>query len=203
MKKFLPWLIPITLLLAAVPVLLMSESAGVAKAVGIIMVALTTIALRFWLYNAGKLRKHSNRVLFTVNERYILESLWPYYKVMPKSQKLVLEERAGLLLAGLSFDNFDHSEPSGDSCLVFSMVLAALIPEGTFRHPEHKVVVFRKGVAEMAVQDIAAGSNEVKSTVLFVDDQELKQVLETSVGGKLSEAMQPATLRKLQEFYVS
>lgn len=193
MKKFLPWLIPITLLLAAVPVLLMSESAGVAKAVGIIMVALTTIALRFWLYNAGKLRKHANRVLFTVNERFFIESVWPYYKVMPKSEKNILEERAGLLLAGLSFDNFDHTEAAAESCLMLSVVLATIIPEGVFRHPENKVVVFRKGPSEIIAQE--------KNHILFVDEEELRAALLSSYDGNVHALLAPEAHEKLRQFY--
>lgn len=55
MKRFLPWLLPIAILLIGVPALLMLKVVAFAKIAGVIMVVLTTVAIRFWLYNANKL----------------------------------------------------------------------------------------------------------------------------------------------------
>ncbi|MES2557959.1 MAG: hypothetical protein V4604_17520 [Bacteroidota bacterium] len=170
MKRFIPWLLPITILLIGVPVLLMLEVVAFAKIAGIIMVILTTVAIRFWLHNANKLRTKGSKVKFTINERYFLNEYFPLYKSLPAKDRNALEEKAGLLLAEISFDRFDRKDAGKDECLAFAMLLAVTIYEQPYKSALGKVVVFKEETtAEIQFQG--------EQPVLFVSESELKDKL--------------------------
>lgn len=194
MKRFLPWLVPIVVLLAAIPVLLIGNMAVGAKIAGVVMVVLTTVAVRFWLYNAGKLRTRSGKVKFTVNERYFLNEAFPLYNRLPAGEKSDLEERAGMLLAEIAFDRFDGKDVGKEECLAFAVVLAVVVSGQSYRSCQKKIVVFREDAApELNFQG--------ESPVLFISETRLKQLLGT-IHSSDSVGRLPAETREiLQRFY--
>lgn len=166
MKRFIPWLLPILVLLIGVPVLLMVKVVAFAKVAGIIMVVLTTVAIRFWLHNANKLRTKGAKVKFTINERYFLNEHFPLYKSLSAKERNALEEKAGLLLAEISFDRFDRKDAGKDECLAFAILLALVTGELPYKSALGKIVVFKEdAAAEIQFQD--------KQPVLFVSESEL------------------------------
>ena len=170
MKRFIPWLLPILILLIGVPVLLMVEVVAFAKIAGIIMVVLTTVAIRFWLHNANKLRMKGAMVKFTINERHFLNEHFPLYKSLSAKDRNILEEKAGLLLAEISFDRFDRKDAGKDECLAFAMLLAVFIKGQPYKSAIRKIVVFKEDtLAEIAFQG--------EQPVLFVSESELKKML--------------------------
>lgn len=142
MKKFLPWLLPMIVLLGSVPVLLIYNVSTTARIAGIILVVLVSIALRFWLYNAGKLKKGKGRVRITINERHTILDYYPTYNRLSAARRKSLEERMGLLLAELSFDKSDHADVSREECILFVLALALLSEKKPYRNAVNKVVVF-------------------------------------------------------------
>ncbi len=170
MKRFILWLVPILLLLIGVPVLLMVEVVAFAKIAGIIMVVLTTVAIRFWLHNANKLRTKGAKVKFTINERYFLNEHFPLYKSLSAKDRNTLEEKAGLLLAEISFDRFDRKDAGKDECLAFAMLLAVFIKEQPYKSALNKIVVFKEDTtAEIEFQS--------EQPVLFISESDLKNKL--------------------------
>ena len=170
MKRFIPWLVPILLLLIVVPVLLMVEVVAFAKIAGIIMVVLTTVAIRFWLHNANKLRTKGAKVKFTINERYFLNEHFPLYKSLSTKDRNTLEEKAGLLLAEISFDRFDRKDAGKDECLAFAMLLAVFIKGQPYKSALNKIVVFKEDTtAEIEFQS--------EQPVLFISESDLKNEL--------------------------
>lgn len=142
MKKFIPWLLPMILILGAVPVLLIYNVSVPARIAGVVLVVLVSIALRFWLYNAGKLKKGRGKVRITINERHTLKELYPSYERISSRSRNYLEERMGLLLAELSFDTADHSDASRENCLLVTLVFAFLTEKEPYVSATDKVVVF-------------------------------------------------------------
>lgn len=194
MKRFLPWLVPIVVLLAAIPVLLMGNVATGAKIAGVVMVVLTTVAVRFWLYNANKLRTRGGKVKLTVNERYFLDAEFPLYKRLSGSEKSELEERAGILLAEIAFDRFDGKDVGKEECLAFAFVLALVVSGQPYRNCQKKIVVFREGMpAELTFQE--------ESPVLFVSETDLKQLLNTVHSLEAVARFPQETREILQRFY--
>jgi hypothetical protein len=170
MKRFLPWLLPITILLIGVPALLMLKVVAFAKIAGVVMVVLTTVAIRFWLHSANKLRTKGAKVKFTVNERYFLNEYFPLYKSLPAKDRNALEEKAGLLLAEIAFDRFDRKDVGKDECLAFSMLLAATVYERPYKSMLGKIVVFKEdSTPEIVFQG--------EQPVLFVSESDLKNKL--------------------------
>ncbi|MBI3239801.1 MAG: hypothetical protein HYZ43_13320 [Flavobacteriia bacterium] len=170
MKRFLPWLLPIAILLIGVPALLMLKVVAFAKIAGVIMVVLTTVAIRFWLYNANKLRTKGAKVKFTINERYFLNEHFPLYKSLSAKDRNALEERAGLLLAEISFDRFDRKDAGKDECLALAMLLSVHVYTLPYKSAEGKIVVFKEdATAEIGFQS--------EKPVLFVSESEVKDRL--------------------------
>ncbi|MDH4474825.1 MAG: hypothetical protein QE487_19625 [Fluviicola sp.] len=170
MKRFLPWLVPITILLIGVPALLMLKVVAFAKIAGVIMVVLTTVAIRFWLHSANKLRTKGVKVKFTVNERYFLNEYFPLYKSLPPKDRNTLEEKAGLLLAEIAFDRFDRKDAGKDECLALAMLLAVVVYSLPYKNALGKIVVFKEDSApEIAFQG--------QQPVLFVSEKALKDKL--------------------------
>lgn len=170
MKRFLPWLLPITILLIGVPALLMLKVVAFAKIAGVVMVVLTTVAIRFWLHSANKLRTKGAKVKFTVNERYFLNEYFPLYKSLSAKDRNALEEKAGLLLAEIAFDRFDRKDVGKDECLAFSMLLAATVYVLPYKSMLGKIVVFKEdSTPEIVFQG--------EQPVLFVSESALKNKL--------------------------
>lgn len=170
MKRFLPWLLPITILLIGVPALLMLKVVAFAKIAGVVMVFLTTVAIRFWLHSANKLRTKGAKVKFTVNERYFLNEYFPLYKSLLAKDRNALEEKAGLLLAEIAFDRFDRKDVGKDECLAFSMLLAATVYLLPYKSMLGKIVVFKEdSTPEIVFQG--------EQPVLFVSESALKNKL--------------------------
>jgi hypothetical protein len=194
MKKFLPWLIPIVVLLIAIPVLLMVNVTVVAKIAGVVMVVLTTVAIRFWLYAANKYRTRRGKVKFTINERYFLNESFPIYKDFPSREKNALEERAGILLAELSFDRFDRKEVGKDECLAFVMVLALLVSDLPYNDCRQKIVVFKEeGEPEIQFQE--------GNPVLFIAESRLKDFLLTVRSANMKSLLSLELAEMLVYFY--
>lgn len=170
MKRFLVWLLPIIVLLAGIPLLLIYKVTTIAKISGVIIVLLTTLAIRYWMFRSKNKRVYGERVKLTVNERYFLNEAMPYYKRMSGSEKKAFEERTGIILAVCSFDNFDHSDADKDDCLAAAGVIALL--NKVIEQAEWKdcIIVFRENAAsESALQE--------NSEVIFLDPEVIRNAL--------------------------
>lgn len=196
MKRFLPWLIPIIALLVAIPVLLVQEATTLAKIAGVVVVVLTTVAIRVWLYNANKQRRSDARVRLTVNDRYFLYEAFPYYKRMAGVEKILLEERAGLLLAEISFDHYDHKEVSKEDCLAFSMVLSLVTQDEAYSSCLDKIVVFWQ-------EDRTGLGDQDNQKVLFINTRLLYAALKSFNGGSTQPVITGEAAQNLHFFYCS
>lgn len=170
MKKFLPWLLPMIVLLGSVPVLLIYNVSTTARVAGIILVVFVSVALRFWLYNAGKLKKGKGRVRISINERHTILDFYPSYNRIPAARRNSLEERMGLLLAELSFDKSDHSDVNREECMLFVLVLAFFSEKEPYKNAVDKVVVLSETTHDKLV-------SQENHPVLFVSEEDLKEFL--------------------------
>lgn len=107
---------------------------------------------------------------FTINERYFLNEHFPLYKSLSAKDRNALEERAGLLLAEISFDRFDRKDAGKDECLALAMLLSVLVYTHPYKSAEGKIVVFKEeATAEIGFQS--------EKPVLFVSESEVKDRL--------------------------
>lgn len=144
MKRFLPFLAPIITLLVFIPILLLVELNQFAKILGVVMVLITTFALRYWLYRANRLGQEVPKVKLNVNDKFFLESSLPIYKGMESSTKKIFDERLGRVLAETDFDRKDHKQVSRDEGLAFAALLTCITFGETYKSLKGKVVVFKE-----------------------------------------------------------
>lgn len=166
MKRFLPFLTPIIIFLVLIPILLLVELSQFAKILGLVMVLLTTFALRYWLFRANKLGKDHPKIKLNTNDRYFLNSALPIYKSMDSGARKIFEERLGRVLAELEFDNKEGKMVSRDEGLAFGSLLTCLTLNEEYKRLNGKIVVFKN---EGGVQLIFQGQNPV----LFVNLEEI------------------------------
>jgi hypothetical protein len=144
-KRFAIWLVPIVLLLVAIPLLLLNGSSAAAKISGIVVVVLTTLAIRYWMFRSGVQRRHAARVKLTANEQFFLRESLPYYNSMPAPEKRIFTERVGLLLAALDFDRFDHTDAGREESLAFAAMVVLASRDFDLSVWEGRIIVFREG----------------------------------------------------------
>lgn len=166
MKRFLPFLTPIIIFLVLIPILLLVELSQFAKILGLVMVLLTTFALRYWLFRANKLGKDHPKIKLNTNDRYFLNSVLPIYKSMDSGARKIFEERLGRILAEVEFDNKEGKMVSRDEGLAFGSLLACLTLKEEYKRLSGKIVVFTN---EEGVQLIFQGQNPV----LFANLEEI------------------------------
>jgi len=194
MKRFLPLLIPIVCLLVAIPFLLLLKVVVLAKIMGVIMIILTTVAIRFWLHRANKLRTRGERVKFTINERYFLNEHFPLYKRLSSQDRNKLEERVGLMLSEISFDRFDGKDVRKEECIAFSCLLGLAVLGLPYQSSSNKIVVFKEGNdPEIHFQS--------KHPVLFIDEQQVMDVLFIVKSIELNDTTHIDLKQILQGFY--
>lgn len=142
MRKFIPWIILFFVLVCAVPVLLNYQQVVPAKVVGVILILLTTIALRIWLRRALKKKLSQDAVKFNVNHRYYLSEISPVYKGLQGAEKKVLEKRMGKLLSDLQFDDTTREELHVDDLLAYALIQILAVYKEPYKSLKGKMVVF-------------------------------------------------------------
>ncbi|MDF3029442.1 MAG: hypothetical protein K0S23_3749 [Fluviicola sp.] len=142
MKRFLALLIPIVLLLIAIPFLLNNGLIVPAKVVGVVLILLTTISLRIWLRRALREKLSLDAIKFNVNHRYYLNEVSPIYRNMSKAEKKALEKRMGKLLADLQFDDTTREELNVDEMLSYALIQILAVYNESYRSLKGKMIVF-------------------------------------------------------------
>lgn len=142
MKRFLALLIPIVLLLIAIPFLLDRGMIVPAKVVGVILILLTTISLRIWLRRALKEKLSLDAVKFNVNHRYYLNEVSPIYRKMSKAEKKGLEKRMGKLLSDLQFDDTTREELNVEEMLAYALFQILTVYHDSYRSLKGMMIVF-------------------------------------------------------------
>lgn len=142
MKRFLPFLIPIVLLLIVIPCLLIFGAVVPAKVLGVILILLTWLALRIWLRNAIGKKLSGDSVKFNVNHRYFLNEISPIYRSMPKGEQKLLEKRMGKLLSELQFDDTTRPELNQEDLLSYALLQILSVYNDAFKSLKGLMIVF-------------------------------------------------------------
>lgn len=142
MKRFLALLIPIIVLLIAIPFLLDKGLVVPAKVIGVILILLTTISLRIWLRRALKKKLSLDAVKFNVNHRYYLNEASPIYRNMSKAEKKALEKRMGKLLSDLQFDDTTREELDAEEMLAYALLQILTVYKEPYHSLKGMMIVF-------------------------------------------------------------
>ena len=142
MKRFLALLIPIVLLLIAVPVLVENGMVVPAKIAGVVLILLTTISLRIWLRRALKEKLSLDAVKFNVNHRHYLNEISPIYRNMSSGEKKTLEKRMGKLLSNLQFDDTTREELNVEEMLAYALTQILAVYNEGYKSLKGMMIVF-------------------------------------------------------------
>lgn len=183
MKRFLSLLIPIVLLLIAVPLLLENGLIIPAKIVGVVLILLTTISLRIWLRRALKEKLSLDAVKFNVNHRHYLNEVSPIYRRMSNAEKKVLEKRMGKLLSNLQFDDTTREELNVDEMLAYALCQILSVYNESYRSLKGMMIVFDQtnNSGELrVVEDKFVLLNPILLESILKDSQTVEQLLNSN-----------------------
>ena len=195
MKRFLALLIPIVLLLIAVPVLLDRGLIVPAKVAGFVLIVLTTISLRIWLRRALKEKLSLDAVKFNVNHRYYLNELSPIYRSMSQSEKKALEKRMGKLLSDLQFDDTTREELDTEEMLAYALFQILTVYNESYKSLKGWMIVFDQtnNTGELNISD---GKYVLLNPVL------LQSILKEAQTKEVFTTLNAPIMGQLKEFYL-
>ncbi len=142
MKRFLPLLIPIILLLITIPCLLIFGVVIPAKILGVLLILLTWVALRIWLRSAIRKKLSGDAVKFNVNHRYFLNEISPVYRSLSKGEQKLLEKRMGKLISELQFDDTTRAELNQEDLLSYALLQILSVYNDAFKSLKGLMIVF-------------------------------------------------------------
>jgi hypothetical protein len=192
MKRFLALLIPIIVLLIAIPILLDRGLIVPAKVVGFILIVLTTISLRIWLRRALKEKLSLDAVKFNVNHRYYLNEVSPIYRNMSKAEKKALEKRMGKLLSDLQFDDTTREELDTEEMLAYALFHILTVYNESYRSLKGLMIVFDQtnNTGELRISDgkyVLLNPVLLQSILKEAQTKEAFTILNTPIMGQLKE----------------
>lgn len=195
MKRFLALLIPIVLLLIAVPVLLDRGLIVPAKVAGFILIVLTTISLRIWLRRALKEKLSMDAVKFNVNHRYYLNELSPIYRNMAQSEKKVLEKRMGKLLSDLKFDDTTRAELDAEDMLAYALFQILTVYNESYKSLKGMMIVFDQtnNTGELNISD---------GKYVLLNPALLQNILKETRTVESFSVLEQPIIGQLKEFYL-
>lgn len=162
MKRFIPWLIPIVVLLASIPVLIHFNQVLAAKLIGFVVIIVTSVALRVWLRNANRIKSLNPSVKFNVNDRfYLKEHILDYRNASPRVRK-EMERKMGVFLANTKFDSSLSDELSKEDCLVAAYYCVTQLGESS-------PMILEKGMIVFSPNELGRIENRGDQSLLFVD----------------------------------
>lgn len=123
MRHYIKWIIIFALLLISVPILIIAEYVLLAKLIGIVLVVLVTIAIRFWVGRANKMTKATTVIKLNADNRFIIDKYYPSYKSMSNKERLEFESEIIYLLQHVLFDDAQNEVIKSDDCLIFCVLL--------------------------------------------------------------------------------
>ncbi len=123
MRHYIKWIIIFALLLISVPILIIAEYVLLAKLIGIVLVVLVTIAIRFWVGRANKMTKATTVIKLNADNRFIIDKYYPSYKSMSNKERLEFESEIIYLLQHVLFDDAQNEVINSDDCLIFCLLL--------------------------------------------------------------------------------
>jgi len=101
--RFPLWLTIFFLILVSIPILIVFDHLLLAKFLGISCLILIIVALRLWLRKARINSTATERYVLNKNQIFDLERKFRFLKNMSNSERQIIYQRTGLLLAELDF----------------------------------------------------------------------------------------------------
>jgi hypothetical protein len=189
MRHYIKWIIIFALLLISVPVLIIAGYVFLAKLLGIVLVVLVSIAIRFWVGRANKMIKATTVIKLNADNRFVIDKYYPAYKSMSNKERLEVESEIVFLLQHFLFDDNQKEVINSDDCLIFCLLLKYNnIPANSFKQPMQVVFDSTKSIE---FQKTAGLTKLIVSPQILIEaiTQQLNQENFNETALKLKEAL--------------
>jgi hypothetical protein len=189
MRHYIKWIIIFALLLISVPVLIIAGHVFLAKLLGIVLVVLVSVAIRFWVGRANKITKATTVIKLNADNRFVIDKYYPAYKSMSNKERLEFESEIIYLLQQVLFDDNQKEAINSDDCLIFCLLFKySNIPSNSFKQPLQ--VVFDT-TNSIAFQKTAGLSKLIVSPQILIEaiTQQLNQENSNETAFKLKEVL--------------
>lgn len=107
------WIFTFLVLLVSIPALIHFGYAKSAKALGVITVFTSVIAIRRWMH----LTKKKAKVFISLNDKYWLKEHIDFYKDLSKSDRVIFEDRVALFITDIIVTEIGKEIPEKSTCL--------------------------------------------------------------------------------------
>jgi hypothetical protein len=172
-----------------VPVLIIAGHVFLAKLLGIVLVVLVSVAIRFWVGRANKMTKAASVIKLNADNRFVIDKYYPAYKSMSSKERLEFESEIIYLLQQVLFDDIQKEAINSDDCLIFCLLLKYNnIPSNSFKQPLQVVFDTTKSIE---FQKTAGLSKLIVSPQILIEaiTQQLNQENSNETAFKLKEAL--------------
>ena len=189
MRHYIKWIIIFALLLLSVPVLIIAGYVFLAKLLGIVLVVLVSVAIRFWVGRANKMTKAASVIKLNADNRFVIDKYYPAYKSMSSKERLEFESEIVFLLQHVLFDDNQKEAINSDDCLIFCLLLKySNMPSNSFKQPLQVVFDTTKSIE---YQKTAELSKLIVSPQILIEaiTQQLIQENSNKTALKLKEAL--------------
>ena len=189
MRHYIKWIIIFALLLLSVPVLIVAGYVFLAKLLGIVLVVLVSVAIRFWVGRANKMTKAASVIKLNADNRFVIDKYYPAYKSMSSKERLEFESEIVFLLQHVLFDDNQKEAINSDDCLIFCLLLKySNMPSNSFKQPLQVVFDTTKSIE---YQKTAELSKLIVSPQILIEaiTQQLIQENSNKTALKLKEAL--------------
>lgn len=189
MRHYIKWIIIFALLLISVPVLIIAGYVFLAKLLGIVLVVLVSVAIRFWVGRANKMTKAASVIKLNADNRFVIDKYYPAYKSMSSKERLEFESEIVFLLQHVLFDDNQKEAINSDDCLIFCLLLKySNMPSNSFKQPLQVVFDTTKSIE---YQKTAELSKLIVSPQILIEaiTQQLIQENSNKTALKLKEAL--------------
>jgi len=113
-QRFPLWVSLFFFLIFSIPILSFFDFKYISKIIGVLTLFLIIFAMRFWLTNSKKFSNVVNRVVLNKNQIFELDRKYLFFKRLNYSQKRILVDNTGIILAETGFLIFDSGIPKED-----------------------------------------------------------------------------------------
>lgn len=189
MRHYIKWIIIFALLLLSVPVLIIAGYVFLAKLLGIVLVVLVSVAIRFWVGRANKMTKAASVIKLNADNRFVIDKYYPAYKSMSNKERLEFESEIIYILQQVLFDDNQKEAINSDDCLIFCLLLKySNMPSNSFKQPLQVVFDTTKSIE---YQKTAGLSKLIVSPQILIEaiTQQLIQENSNKTALKLKEAL--------------
>ncbi len=125
--RFVFWVILFSVLLSVIPILFLNGLPEIGKIFGVILIVSLSVALWIWRKQTIRQIVYKQRVRLNTNDRFWLNANVSFYKDLNPKEKMVFEDRLGLILSNVQITYKDGNLPDRVEAISLSALAAIFL----------------------------------------------------------------------------